>query len=172
MAAGSKDSDLINQMLGSVAIQISLANILKEIKLEPYRIMGIGSGELVAAYLADYLSLKQTIIGLLYIGCNLVKTNTKNSDKLEKCFPNKENLSGKWIPGNEKKLGENSARYFGESITSNNGTNIRGKLPKHVLPLIIGGDIEDLSEISTNAINLINPNSNECVVDFLNNLGR
>ncbi|GJQ79765.1 hypothetical protein Trydic_g23238 [Trypoxylus dichotomus] len=167
IASNLKEGDLTNPILATVAVQISLVNILKEMKLSPDKIVGIGSGELVAAYLDDYLTLKQTILGLFYIASNLTKQ--LDWDRLQKMFPTRKNSYTKWIPIQEENLRQNSARYFVDNVvTSRNGRDINKLLPKNAVPVIIGPTISD---ISRNKLDLIPAESQDCILDLLTSLG-
>ncbi|GJQ70151.1 hypothetical protein Trydic_g19608 [Trypoxylus dichotomus] len=162
-----KEGDLTNPILETVAVQMSLANILKEMKLSPDKIVGIGSGELVAAYLDDYLTLKQTVLGLFHIASNLTKQ--LDWDRLQKIFPTRKNSYGKWTPIHEEDLHQNSARYFVDNVvTSRNGRDINKLLPKNAVPVIIGPTIRD---ISRNKLDLIPVESQDCILNLLTNLG-
>lgn len=145
--------------MATAAIQIGLGHLLKEIKLKPYRIFGVGCGELVAAHLAEFLSLKQTMMGLFYVACNLVKSNSRNWENLgEDIFGE----IGKCIPANEKILRQNCAKYVTSRSAWNNSR-------KDGVGLMIPGGVRDKSQY---AMSLISVDSQDYVVDLLSNLGR
>ncbi|KRT82112.1 hypothetical protein AMK59_4681, partial [Oryctes borbonicus] len=163
-----KEGSLINQILGTVAVQISLINILKEIKLPMFRIIGIGSGEIVAAYADGFLTLKQAVLGLLDIANNLTKP--RDWDRLQKIFPSGKKRYEKWTPIHEEKLRQNSAKYFAENIiVSNNGKDIKRLFPKDAVSLVIGPSVKATSK---NRIDLIDTESKDYILDFLTSLGR
>ncbi|GJQ79756.1 hypothetical protein Trydic_g23233 [Trypoxylus dichotomus] len=167
VVSNSKAGGLVSQILGTVAVQISLADILKEIKLLPDRIVGVGSGELVAAYVGEYLTLKETILGLFYITSNLTKQPDWN--RLQKIFPRRKNSYEKWIPINEENLRRDSARYFVDNIVaSRNGRDIKKLLPKNAVSVIIGPTISD---IPNNKIDLIGVEHEDSILDLLTSLG-
>ncbi|GJQ79757.1 hypothetical protein Trydic_g23234 [Trypoxylus dichotomus] len=162
-----KEGDLTNPILATVAVQISLVNILKETKLSPDKIVGIGSGELVAAYVDEYLTLKQTVLGLFHIASNLTKQ--LDWDRLQKIFPTRKNSYAKWIPIQEEKLRQGSARYFVDNVvTSKNGRDINKLLPQNAVSVIIGPTISD---ISRNKLDLIAAEPQDCILDLLSSLG-
>lgn len=167
----SSEDSLINQILGSAIIQISLVDIMKKLNLVPDHVIGFGTGEFVAAYSDNYLTLKQTVLGLFYLASmNTKKTNNRNLENLEKILPSRENSYNKWIPAHEEKLNNSCAKYFADNmIDATNGLDLMKAIPSDALTLTIGSPI---FKFNNNFLHLVNTDSEDHVVDFFTSLGR
>ncbi|KAF2904462.1 hypothetical protein ILUMI_01702 [Ignelater luminosus] len=67
-----------NVIMGNIAIQIALVDILKTLELAPDHIIGYSIGELVAAYVDNALTLEQTVLCAFYIAQSLRGINKDN----------------------------------------------------------------------------------------------
>lgn len=162
--------DIINQILGSVAIQISLANVLQKLNLMADYIIGFGSGEFVAAYLDNYLTLKETVLGLFYVtSLSINNRNNKNLEDLERILLSRRHTYEKWIPSNEEKLNDNCAKYFANIINNTTKLDLKKIIPEAAFTLVIGSSI---SNIDNGFLYLVDSGTKDYVIDFFNSLGR
>nr|XP_022920511.1 fatty acid synthase-like [Onthophagus taurus] len=81
---------LTQSFLGFIAVQLSLADLIKNLNLDFNEIVGVGFGEFSAAYLDGVLTLKEAILGTYY-------TLTGNRDKIKEIFANKVLTPKKWV---------------------------------------------------------------------------
>lgn len=73
----NKKSTSIHQILGTMAVQIGLVDIIKTLNIEPAAIIGLGFGELICGYFDGSLNLEQTIVASYEIALIF--------DKLDEC---------------------------------------------------------------------------------------
>lgn len=167
----SIEMNLIDEILATVAVQITLAHTLKELNLLPDHLIGFGTGELVAAYLDNYLTLKQTILALFYLASASVnkRNNKEDLKNLETVLSSNSKTWEKWIPVHAEKF-SNCRKYFEDNFNEvPNEITLKKLIPGDAFTLIIGSTITSFHD---NASYLINFDSKNHILDFFTNLGR
>lgn len=73
----------MHKILGTVAVQLSLTEVLKALELQPDVIVGASTGELIAAYLENFLTLDEVVLAAFYISVIVGKTKRGKMDKTD-----------------------------------------------------------------------------------------
>lgn len=151
-----------NHILGTIAIQIGIANILKDIGLTPEYIIGFNIGKYAASYANNYFTLKDVIIEILD------KADEPKYGKIAKDFSflskldcNTEIMSNNIVHNSHltKNLYNLSTDY----------KQINNLHQKDVICVIVG---ENSKALPGNSLLLTDYNSKNSIINFLNNLGR
>lgn len=148
-----------SHILGSVCIQVALANLLNDIRLLPDETLGYGNGKFAASYLNEQISLKQTILNV-FDKIPLVKKNPKDTRIIEHA---NENAYQNGFNGVDAKF---NGHQNGFSIDINGAEH---DFHDDIVHIVIGDETKNTFQDS---INLINSESKNCVRDLLKTLGR
>ncbi|KAK9884291.1 hypothetical protein WA026_005243 [Henosepilachna vigintioctopunctata] len=73
-----KDCTVFHHVLGNIALQIGIIDILKELQVEPDVIVGYALGELSCAYFDGSLTLEQIVLASYEIGIHLQEVKSKS----------------------------------------------------------------------------------------------
>ena len=79
----SGDDNQVHKILGTIAVQLSLIEVLKELELIPDVIVGSSIGELTAAYLENFLTLDEVVLAAFYISVIVGKTKRGKMDRTD-----------------------------------------------------------------------------------------
>ncbi|GJQ67778.1 hypothetical protein Trydic_g21084 [Trypoxylus dichotomus] len=146
----SKDISPMERQLLSIAIQIGLAEIIKEIQLIPNQILGEGYGKLVAAYMNNYLTLEELIVESCYLVIEKNKICDNNLVELRKALSKRRSSFNKWRCNNKRETSKNL-------------------IPAEAINVIIG---EEKKCSLDNTINLVHDDNGDYILGILVSLGR
>ncbi|KAK9875963.1 hypothetical protein WA026_011065 [Henosepilachna vigintioctopunctata] len=105
---------VVNNILGTVALQIGIIELLRSVKIQPDAIVGLATGEIACAYFDGFLTLEQAVLTALEIG-NHLKDISKPSVSYVVKFVDEKDLKN--LPNNIEitwKFSDNSAVLSGE----------------------------------------------------------
>lgn len=177
---GYKADNLVHYIIGSVSIQLSLVDLLKELKIEHKSSISSSIGSIPMYYAEGNITLEQAALAAYYTSLALTEVIEKPENESEDV--------------NNSKTGQHLIKYLNEFITApstsrSNKKTLSEELSQHILSLKSQKYTDDLSKNSiilsigsgmvkstktTNSkeIVLVQPGDKDIVNGFLQNIGR